>query len=114
MTVHQLAAPFVELAGCEKHSDYKPLVLVNDNLVNFVPIHGDMLADMLCYDSLFFGHFLLFKKPCNFCTRLFLSFASFFCLATASTSLHTSFLLFIKRFRSSRKSFASHFISANM
>ena len=61
MTIHQLAAPFVELAGCEKRSDCKPLVLVDDNLVNFVPIHCDMLTDMLRYYSLFFCHLLQIK-----------------------------------------------------
>ena len=87
-------------------------MLIYNNLVNLIPIHSYMFTDMFCHDFLFFHQFLQITLLSTIQTCLFLCFASFFNLETERIALLISFRFFAKRFLSSLKSAANHFISA--
>ena len=84
----------------------------NDDLVDLVPVHRNVLADMFRNYLLLFHQFLHHKTRLALTTCLFRSSACSFIFEIDRIALFSSFLFFANRFRSSKKSEASHFISA--
>lgn len=87
-------------------------MLENDDLVDLIPVHRDVLADMFRDHPLLFHQFLPHKTKLALKTCLFRSSACSFIFEIDRIALFSSFLFFANRFRSSKKSEANHFISA--
>lgn len=87
-------------------------MLENDDFVDLIPIHRNVLADMFRDHLLLFHQFLHHQARLALTTCLFRSSACSFIFEIDRIALFSSFLFFANRFRSSKKSEANHFISA--